>query len=87
MQMYTKIGRDETESLGAKMVTTKRLDVNTKDAEHVGYRTRLVGREIKKNAKPKLFATTFPSETLKVVLNICAQNQKQHETLPYIEFG
>lgn len=63
------------------MITTRWIDVNKGDAENPDYRSRLVGREIKKDQRPDLFAATPPLESLRMIMSICASHQDKQ--FPY----
>ena len=76
-KVYEKVPRKMAEELGAKVVTTRWLDINKGDEAKPNYRSRLVGREIKTDKRLDLFAATPPLESLKVVTSICASNQQR----------
>ena len=75
MQVYSKVDRLVAKQLGAKMITTRWIDTNKGDDSKPDYRARLVGREIKIDPRPDLFAATPPSESLRMILSICVSNQ------------
>ena len=54
-------------------MSTKWVDT---DKEHGGYRSRLVGREIKRDKRQDLFLPTPPLEVLKLLIAYCAKNQR-----------
>ena len=54
-------------------MSTKWVDT---DKEHGGYRSRLVGREIKRDNRQDLFSLTPPLEVLKLLIAYCAKNQR-----------
>ena len=69
---------------GARTITTKWVDTNKGSESEPNYRSRLVGREIKTNERPDLFAATPPLESLRYVLSLCASTQegaKPHRVL------
>ena len=57
---------------GHKIITTRWIDTNKGDSEHPYYRSILVGREIKNDARLDLFAPTSPLEVMKIILSKCA---------------
>ena len=73
MGVYTKIPRSQTN--GAKVITTKWIDTAKGGADKPNYRARLVGREIKTDERPDLFAATPPLESLRYIVSKCASNQ------------
>ncbi len=73
MKVYSKVPRDQAK--GHKIISTKWLDTNKGDLEKPNYRSRLVGREIKRDKRLDLFAATPPIETLRFLTARCAQNQ------------
>lgn len=81
MKVYSKVPREVAKSMKAKVITTRWLDVSKGDRENPDYRSRLVGREIKRDQRLDLFAATPPLEALKMIVSICASNQSKDE--PY----
>ena len=75
MGVYTKTTRDEAKRSGAKVITTRWIDIDKGDAGNLDYRCRFVGREIKNDDRPELFAATPLLEALRMVISICASNQ------------
>ena len=75
MGVYRKIKRTDLPP-GAKVITTKWVDTNKGTEEEPNYRSRLVGREIKTDERPDLFAATPPLESLRYVLSLCASTQE-----------
>ena len=71
MGVYTKVRREGW----MRVITTRWLDVNKGDEANPDYRSRLVGREIKKDRRDDLFAATPPLESLRMLLSICASSQ------------
>eukprot|EP00973_Karenia_brevis_P000364 52380-Karenia_brevis.AAC.1 len=57
--VYTKVPRS---SVKGPIITTRWLDVNKGDESAPDYRSRLVGREIKRDSRMDLFAATPPLE-------------------------
>ena len=57
----------------------KWVDTNKGTEEVPNYRSRLVGREIKTDERPDLFAATPPLESLKYVLSLCASTEEGPE--------
>ena len=74
MGVYRKIKRSEVPA-GARIITTKWVDTNKGTEDEPNYRSRLVGREIKTDDRPDLFAATPPLESLRYVLSLCASTQ------------
>ena len=75
MGVYTKVKREKW----MRVISTKWLDTNKGDEDHPNYRARLVGREIKVNKRDDLFAATPPLESLRMIISICASNQRQRD--------
>ena len=67
--------RKEATEGGYKIISTKWIDTNKGDDERPNYRSRLVGREIKRDKRLNLFAATPPLETLKFLIARCSQEQ------------
>ena len=67
MGVYRKMKRADLPSR-AKVITTKWVDTNKGSDTEPNYRSRLVGREIKTEERPDLFAATPPLESLRYVL-------------------
>ena len=74
MGVYRKMPRSHLPP-GARTITTKWVDTNKGTDEEPNYRSRLVGREIKTDERPDLFAATPPLESLRYVLSLCASTQ------------
>ena len=72
MGVYKKVDRGEVKKNRGKIVSTKWVDT---DKGHGGYRSRLVGREIKRDKRQGLFSPTPPLEVLKHLIAYCAKNQ------------
>ena len=70
--VFEKVDRKELRSSGGKIITTKWVDT---DKGHGGYRSRLVGRELKRDKRLNLHAPTPPLETLKLLVAYCVQSQ------------
>ena len=81
MGVYRKVPRAKAVELGCKPITTKWLDTNKGDDRVPNYRSRLVGREIKKDARLDLFAATPPLETIKFLMSCCAKGQGRKDPL------
>ena len=60
----------------AKVIITRWLDVNEGDKDNLDYRSRFVGREIKKDQRPDLFAATPLFEALKFILPMTATSTR-----------
>ena len=78
MGVYTKVSRTEATNGKFKVISTKWIDTNKGDTKNPNYRSRLVGREIKKDKRLDLFAATPPLETIKFLLARAAQEQKRN---------
>ena len=76
MRVYKKVPRSVAKAMMAKVLTTRWLDTNKGDEANPNFRSRMVGREIKKDNRLDLFAATPPLETLKMLLSMCAKRQK-----------
>ena len=82
MKVHSKVERSVAKQLGAKVITTRWIDTNkVGDDSKPDYRARLVGREIKIDDRPDLFAAIPPLESLRMILPICAHHQ--HDDEPY----
>ena len=81
MKVNTNVDRTIAKLLVAKVITTKWVDTNTGDDHTPGYRARFVGRGIKTDQRPELFAAIPFLESLHMILAICASNQ--HGTEPF----
>ena len=75
MGVYVKVPRENARLHGCKVITTKWLHANTGDDQNPSYRSRLVGREIKRDKRMDLFSATPPLETLKLLISLCARRQ------------
>ena len=75
MAVYSKVPRTEAVTNGCKVISTRWIDINKGDDKKPNYRSRLVGKEIKRDKPLDLFAATPPLEALKAVLSICASSQ------------
>ena len=73
MGVYTKVRREKW----MKVITTRWIDTSKGDEQTPDYRARLVGREIKRDRRDDLFAATPPLESLRMILSICASNQRR----------
>ena len=73
MGVHKKVDRGEVKKNEGKIVSTKWVDT---DKGHGGCRSRLVGREIKRDKRQDLFSPTPPLEVLKIFIAYCAKNQR-----------
>ena len=73
MGVHKKVDRGEEKKNKGKIVSTKWVDT---DKGHGGYRSRLVGREIKRDKRQDLFSPTPPLEVLKLLIAYCSKNQR-----------
>jgi hypothetical protein len=73
MGVYSKVSKDEVKKMGGKVISTKWLDT---DKGHI-YRSRLVGREIKRDKRQDLFSPTPPLEVVKMLVAKCAKGQNK----------
>ena len=76
MKVYTKVLRSEATRGGHKVITAKWIDTMKGSGE---YRSRLVGREIKRDQRLDLFAATPPVETIRFLAAQCAQRQRRKD--------
>ena len=81
MGVYEKVHKRDAK--GHKLITTRWVDTDKGDKDNPDYRSRRVGREIKKDNRLDLFSATPPLETLKALMSICAQGQKRVRPLRY----
>merc|ERR1712039_988538 len=75
MGVYEKVPREEAQRNNCKTISTRWLDTNKGDSTVPNYRSRLVGREIKRDKRLDLFAATPPLKTIKLLLAKCAHEQ------------
>ena len=80
MGIYRKLSRDEAKLGKHKIISTKWIDTNKGDTANPNYRSRLVGREIKRDKRLDLFAATPPLETIKYLVARCAQEQSRSKS-------
>ena len=73
MGVHKKVDRGEVKKNKGKIVSTKWVDT---DRGHGGYRSRLVGREIKRDQRQDLFSPTPLLEVPKLLIAHCAKNQR-----------
>ena len=73
MKVYKKVPKAEAK--GHKIISTRWVDTNKGDEVNPDYRSRLVGKELKKDSRLDLFAATPPLETMKILIAKCAQGQ------------
>ena len=73
MGVYKKVDRGEVKKKKGKIVSTKWVDT---DKGHRCYRSRLVGRETKRDRRQDLFPLTPPLEVLKLLIAYSAKNQR-----------
>ena len=71
--VYIKVPRSAAGN--NKVITTRWIDTDKGDEENPNYRARLVGREIKTDERPDLFAATPPLESLRYIVSKCATHQ------------
>ena len=85
MQYFKKLGVykkvHKSEAMGFKILTTRWVDTNKGDMQNPDYRSRLVGREIKKDNRLDLFAATPPLEVMKALISECAMGQSGNRPL------
>ena len=56
---------------------TKWVDINKGDESSPNYRSRLVGREFKKNKRDDLFAATPPLEAIRALISLAASQKNR----------
>ena len=76
MGVYTKVHKSQVPP-GTILITTKGVDTNKGTEEEPNYRSRLVGRESKKDERPDVFSATPPLESLRYVICLCASTQRE----------
>ena len=64
---------------GKPPIGTRWIDVNKGDTRRPKYRSRLVAKEYKVDARPELFAATPPTEYLRMLLSKAAEAKTQKE--------
>lgn len=79
MGVYQKVHKSHAK--GKKVISTRWVDTNKGDENNPDYRSRLVGREIKKDATMDLFSATPPLEFIKLLLSTAAQGQSDRRPL------
>ena len=79
MGVYQKVHKSYER--GKKVISTRWVDTNKGDEKNPDYRSRLVGREIKKDSRMDLFSATPPLEVMKLLLSTAAQGQKDWRPL------
>ena len=83
--VYTKVPRSAAG--GNKVITTRWIDIDKGDDENPNYRARLVGREIKTDERPDLFAATHPLESLRYIISRCATSQRRQRPHGSLSIG
>lgn len=88
LQYFKEMGVYEYASIEGCLRTTHRapistrwIDVNKGDRSNLNFRSRLAAREFKLDEKPELFATTPPTEALKILLSPFATNDADMKLL------
>jgi len=78
MGVYAKVDRAEVKQRQGKIISTKWIDTNKGTKDSPNYRSRLVGREIKKDKifRNDLYAATPPLEVIKLLIAKCAMGQR-----------
>ena len=66
---------------GKRPIPVRWVDINKGDKARPNHRSRLVAKDIKKNARPDLFAATPPLEALKTVISMAARGKKGTEIM------
>ena len=70
---------------GKPPVSVRWVDTNKGTAECPNYRSRLVGREIKKDNRVDLFSATPPLEAMKALISICADDPQKKKRLAVVD--
>ena len=83
MGVYAKVDRVEVKQRQGKIISTKWIDTNKGTKDSPNYRSRLVGREIKKDKifRNDLYAAIPPLEVIKLLIAKCAMGQKSSRPL------
>ena len=83
MGVYAKVDRSEVKQRQGKIISTKWIDTNKGAKDSPNYRSRLVGREIKKDkiVRNDLYAATPPLEVIKLLIAKCAMGQGSNRPL------
>jgi len=75
MGVYTKIARRKVPK-GVKVIKVKWIDINKGDEQNPEMRSRLVAMEFNDGDKPGLFASTPPTEALRMLCSMAATRRK-----------
>ena len=76
-----KITRKEAERMGWKAIQTRWIDVHKGDADNPVYRSRLIGKAFNTGHEDGLFASTPPSEALRMLVSMAATVNKKNERI------
>ena len=79
MGVYEKVPR--TTAKGHRITSIRWVDTNKGDQERPDYRSRLVGREIKKDNRLDLSSATPPLEAMKILVSHYAEGQTKSRTM------
>ena len=83
MGVYRKVHKSH--AVGKPLISTRWVDTNKGTEECPNYRSRLVGREIKKDNRMDLFSATPPLEAMKTLVALCAQGASQGKRLAVVD--
>ncbi len=76
-KVYTKVPKSQCwKRTGKAPIPVRWIDHNKGDKTRPNYRSRLVAKDIKKGARPDLYAATPPLEALKTILALAAKGKK-----------
>ncbi len=76
-RVYRKVPIEQcVKRTGKHPIKVRWVDINKGDKRRPKYRSRLVAKDIKRNARPDLYAATPPLEALKAVLAVAAKGGK-----------
>ena len=76
-KVYTKVPKSQCwKRTGKAPIPVRWIDHNKGDKTRPNYRSRLVAKDIKKDARPDLYAATPPLEALKTILALAAKGKK-----------
>ena len=72
MGVYSKVDNSDVQKHNGKVITTRWIDT---DKGQGAYRSRFVGREIKKDKRQDVFSPTPPLEIMDLLVSHCATSQ------------
>ena len=83
MGVYAKVDRSEVKQRQGEIISTKWIDTHKGTKDSPTYRSRLAGRDIKKDkiVRNDLYAATPPLEVIKLLIAKCATGQRSNRPL------